>query len=71
VKLPAGLIHDADQCRAQADEIVSSMLDEMRDDLEDGIDPTALWWTVANSVCGCPETAAALASALLRLAQQG
>jgi hypothetical protein len=70
LRLPAELVPHADQARARADEVVGEMLAEVHKDLEDGIDPTALWWTLAHSAACCDpsEIAAALASTLLRLA---
>jgi len=68
LKLPAEMVPHADQARAQADEVISEMLGEVRKDLAGGIDPTALWWTLAHSAACCDpmEIAAALASTLLR-----
>jgi len=70
LKLPTEIVPHADQARAQADEVITEMLGEVRKDLADGIDPTALWWTLAHSasICDPMEIAAALASTLLRLA---
>lgn len=73
LKLPASMIQEADQARARADEATTEMIAEMRTDLNNGVDPTALWWTVAYSSACCDPTeiAAALASVLLRLANTG
>lgn len=70
LRLPAEMVPHADQARAQADEVITEMLGEVHKDLADGIDPTALWWTLAHSaaICDPMEIAAALASTLLRLA---
>jgi hypothetical protein len=72
LKLPVGLISHADQGKAHGDQVTAEMLAEIRGDLDDGCDPAALWWTLAQSVtcCAAPEIAAVLASTLLKLAQQ-
>lgn len=70
--LPAHLVHYADQARALVDDSVTKMTAEMRKDLL-GLDPTALWWATAHVWMinnSKHELATALASAMLRLAQQ-
>ena len=71
-RLPAHLLHQADQARAMVDDSVTKMIAEMREDLT-RVDPTALWWATAHVWTknnSKHELATALASAMLRLAQQ-
>jgi hypothetical protein len=70
--LPSHLVHHADQARALVDESVTKMTAEVRKDLLN-VDPTALWWATAHVWMinnSKHELATALASAMLRLAQQ-
>ena len=68
--LPTGLLPAADQARAKADQAIGEMLDELREDLDRGVDPTLEWWSLARgfSTSAHEDLAAGLASALVALA---
>jgi hypothetical protein len=70
LKLPPHILPHADQAKARSDDMTGKMIDDIRRNLEAGVDPTAEWWSLANSIVCCaePEVAASLASSLLRLA---
>ena len=70
LKLPPQILPHADQAKARSDEVTTKMIADVRRSLKAGVDPTAEWWSLANSIVCCaePEVAASLASCLLRLA---
>lgn len=72
--LPSHLVSHVDQARASMDSKVSTTIEKLREDLaEPGCDPASLWYSVTATwlhTSSPDELAAALASAMLRLAQQ-
>jgi hypothetical protein len=69
--LPAHLVHHVDQARALVDSSVTKMVAELREDLTHH-DSTHLWWATSHVWMknnSAHELATALASAMLRLAE--
>ena len=61
-----------DQAKAHADDTVSRMVANVREDLTTGIDTTAAWWAMADGLTALThqDLAAGFSTTLLKLAQQ-